>query len=106
MATTKEQKAYDALTGLSGGNALGNVLPKVEQFIFYLGLAVTIIFIISAGYQFFFGESDSAKKNVEEAQKSLTYAVVALVILLLLNLIFRVISNILGFQFDPSSITK
>jgi hypothetical protein len=105
MAATNESKAYEALKGISGGDALGNLLPRIEQFVFYLGLAVCIIFIILAGYQFFFGE-ESSKKNAEDAQRSLTYAVVGLVILLLLNLIFRILSGILGFNFDPSSITK
>lgn len=105
MAATNESKAYDALKGLSGGESLGNLLPRIEQFVFYLGLAVCIIFIILAGYQYFYGEENS-KKNAEDAQKSLTFAVVGLVILLLLNLIFRILVGILGSNFDPSSITK
>lgn len=102
----KEKTAYETFVGLSKGQALGNLLPKIEQFVFYLGLGVCIIFLILAGYQFFFGESDSSKKNVEDAQKSLTYAAAGLVILLLLRIIFQIIAGIFGYNLDASTITK
>lgn len=102
---SKEETAYETLAGLSGsGDSLSVLLPKIENFLFYLGIAVCIIFLLLAGYQFFFGESDSSKKNIEDAQKSLTYALVGFVILLLLRVIFTIIAGIFGFTFDPSKI--
>jgi len=107
VGRTQEQAAYEKLTTLSsGGQTLGNILPKVEQFVFYLGIGVCIIFIILAGYQYFFGEDSSSKTNTQNAQKTLTYAVVAFIILLLLRVIFIIIARIFGFNFNPTSITK
>jgi len=103
---SKEKKAFETLSGLSQGQALGNLFPKIEQFVFYLGLGVCIIFIILSGYQFFFGQNESSKKNVEDAQKSLTYAVAGLVILLLLRVIFQLIAGLFGYNLDASTITK
>lgn len=103
---SKENTAYETITGLSKGEALGNLLPRIEQFVFYLGLGVCVIFVILSGYQFFFGESDSSKKNVEDAQKSLTYALAGFVILLLLRALFQIIAGIFGYNLDASTITK
>lgn len=104
--TFKEENAFQVLKNLSGGNTIGNLLPKVEQFVYYLGIAVCIIFIILAAYQYFLGEEDKAQTNVKNAQKSLTYAFAAFGILLLLRVVFMILANIIGFNFDPSIITK
>lgn len=107
MEGKKEEKAYEILTSLSSGegeNTLSFLLFKIENFLYYIGIAVCIIFLLLAGYQFFFGESESSKKNVEDAQKSLTYALVAFAILLLLRSIFQIIAGIFGYTLDPSKI--
>ena len=88
------------------GEALGNLLPRIETWIFNLGVAISVIFIVLATYKYFFGDESTSKGNTEAAQKALTYAVVSLAITLMLRVIFVIIANIFGFSFDPSIITK
>lgn len=104
--TLKEDSAYQIFKGISGSNTIGNILPKIEQFVYFLGISVCIIFIILAAYDYFLGEDDRSSVNVANAKKSLTYAFTAFIILILLRVIFMILSSILGFSFDPSLITK
>ncbi|NBO17402.1 MAG: hypothetical protein EBV07_00705 [Proteobacteria bacterium] len=109
MATTptfKEDSAYQVFKGLSGGNTIGNVLPKVEQFVYFLGIGFCIVFIILAAYQYFLGEDEKSSRNVSNAQTSLTYAFIGFGLLLILRVIFMILANVLGYNFDPSLITK
>lgn len=102
----KEKEAAQTLAGLSGnGGQLGNLLSTVEQFVYYLGLGLIIVFIILATYKFFFS-AEGSKKATEDAQKSLSYAIIALVVLILLRTIFIILAGILGFQLNSDLITK
>lgn len=97
----KEISAAAVLKGVGGTSTFADILPKVESFVFYLALAVCLIFTILAAFQYFFGEGD-AKSNTETAKKSLTYAITAFVILLLMRFIFIAIASVFGITLDLS----
>jgi hypothetical protein len=101
-----ELSTASSFFNIGKNEAIGNVLPRIETWLFNLGIAISIIFIILAAYKYFFGEESSSKGNTEAAQKALTYAAVSLAITLMLRVIFVIIAKIFGFSFDPSIITK
>jgi hypothetical protein len=79
---------------------IGGFLNLLLEGLFYLAVGVCIIFILVSGFKYFTAQ----KEDLEEGQKTLTTAITALVILLLLRFIVGWIFDILGITLDLSVI--
>lgn len=82
-------------------NAIGNLsLSSVIQFavsvLLFAAIVLSLIFLILGGLKWILSQGD--KKNLEEAKKTVTYAIVGLLLVLLSFFII----NFIGFAFNVS----
>lgn len=62
---------------------LFEAMNKTIEFLFNVSIAITITFIAASGLQFILSAGDKAK--VDNAKKSLTYSLIALAVIMVLN---------------------
>lgn len=88
------QKAY-ALSLVDPGNVdnLGVFIGRIISYILLFAAALVVLFIIWSGLVYI--TSTGNKDRVERAKKSLTYAVLGLIILLGLNFFIPIIVDVL-----------
>ncbi len=86
------------------------IFPHIIDATLALVGAVAVILIIVSGYKFITSGGDS--KQVEDARKTLTYAIIGLVVVLMSFLVIAIISSVTGvgciqfFNIDITSCNK
>lgn len=91
------------------GSALGNILPIVGQWVFYLAVAINFLGFVMAGFFYIVGDSNlSAKDNLKKGNTVLGISVVALLLLLFIRIGFTALASIFGYDITQplESITK
>lgn len=90
-------------------SALGNILPIVGQWVFYLALAINFLGFVMAGFFYIVGDSNmSAKDNLKKGNTILGVSVAALILLLFVRIGFTALASIFGYNItEPlETITK
>lgn len=90
-------------------NALGNILPLVGQWVFYLAIAINFLGFVMAGFFYIIGDSNlSAKDNLKKGNTVLGISVTALLLLLFIRIGFTALASIFGYSItEPlNTITK
>ena len=89
--------AYDVLPG-SGATTMSllitNVICEIAYFMFYVLAALVVLFVVVAAYKYLTSSGDPEK--VKGATKTITYAVVALVVALLAKVIPLIVVNLVA----------
>jgi hypothetical protein len=94
LLTATPAFADDPAKLFSGSVSFGSILDRGMQIAFYLAGGVCVVFIIMGGYMWMISAGDPSK--VKQAQGTLTWAVIGLVIILLAVVILKVITTFIG----------
>ncbi|MEK7148845.1 MAG: hypothetical protein AAB796_00385 [Patescibacteria group bacterium] len=78
---------------LGQGSTISSVIGQIVDFIFSLGLAISVIVLAIGAYQYLF--SFGSEQKVEQAHKTLWYAVLGIIIMLVGKGLATLITNIL-----------
>lgn len=78
----------------SGDTSIGEVIANVVTILFSAAGGVCVIFIIIGGYMWIVSSGDPSK--VKQAQGTLTWAVIGLIVILVAVAALRVLTNFLG----------
>ena len=82
-----------SITNPLGDSSIKSLIGKIVDFIFTLGLAISVIVLAIGAYQYLF--SFGSEQKVEQAHKTLWYAVLGIIIMLVGKGLTTLIENIL-----------
>lgn len=83
----------EGITNPLGDESINSIIGKIVDFIFSLGLAISVIVLAIGAYQYLF--SFGSEQKVEQAHKTLWYAVLGIIIMLVGKGLATLITNIL-----------
>jgi len=87
-------KSGEVAKGVATLSCIPAVFSLILHFIFSLAGIAALFFVLLAGFKFVTSGGDA--KQVEEARKTLTYAIIGLIVILLSFAIINLISQITG----------
>lgn len=77
-------------------NTLGNILALVMNVVFYVGIALTVIFLIMGGIRYITSGGD--KEGAEAARSNITNAIIGFIVVLGAFAIRVVVQNVIGVE--------
>lgn len=96
----------DPLNGLPKVCTVNGLSYRVIQIFFYAAGGIAVVFIMIGGFQYMMGMSTGGDEAIGKAKKTITYALVGLVVIILAGTIVTILYNLVaGGSSGPSSNT-